>query len=57
MNDFHDIATGFCRSYFMGIDYFKTFEIVEEICEQDIMEAGKRLNKEHRVLTRLMPET
>lgn len=56
MNSFDDIAISFCRSHFMGIDYFKTFDIVEEITKQDFIRAGEQLNKEHRALVRLMPK-
>lgn len=56
MNSFDEIAIGFCRSYFMGIDYFKTLDTVEEITKQDFKDAGKLLCKEHRALVRLMPK-
>lgn len=56
MNSFDEIAISFCRSHFMGIDYFKTLDIVEELTIEDVLHAGKKVSKEHRAIVRLMPK-
>lgn len=56
MNSFDDIAVSFCRSYFTGIDYFKTLDIVDELTEEDVRSVVHKLDDQHRAIVRLMPK-
>ena len=56
MNSFDDIAISFCRSYFTGIDYFKTLDIVDELTKKDIKDVTEKLDNQHRAIVRLMPK-
>lgn len=56
MNSFDDIAISFCRSYFAGIDYFKTLDMIEEITKETLLESGSMISKQHRAIVRLMPK-
>lgn len=56
MNSFDDIAIGFARSYFMGVDYFDTLSLIDDLTKQDVLKATAKLDKEHRAVVRLLPK-
>ncbi len=47
LNDHKKIAVNYMRNYFAGLDFFSSLEVVENIQKQDLLDAVKRIQRNH----------
>lgn len=55
LNSFDEIAIGFMRQYFNGVDFFKAMDILDEITLDDIHKCISNLDLSHRAIVELLP--
>lgn len=55
LNSFDEIAIGFMRQYFNGVDFFKAMDIIDEITLDDIHKCISNLDLSHRAIVELLP--
>lgn len=55
LNSFDDIAISFVRSYFDGIDFFTSLEILETITSSDIQKACQELCMDQKSIVEVVP--
>ena len=55
LNSFDDIAISFVRSYFDGIDFFTSLEILETISSSDIQKACQELCMDQKSIVEVVP--
>ena len=55
LNSFDDIAISFVRSYFDGVDFFTSLEVLEAISSSDIQEACQELSMDQMSIVEVVP--